>query len=102
MGSGGDFPIGRPLGISAGVVPAPALTASTTSCWACLVAPRALLLVGGDSADGDRSWPFVAAALPVYRLYGGRPRVGLLNHGRGHTVPMVAEQRLDEWFETYL
>jgi dienelactone hydrolase len=67
-----------------------------------LVAPRAFLLVGGDSADGDRSWPFVATALPVYRLYGGRPRVGLLNHRRGHTVPAVAERRIDQWFETYL
>jgi hypothetical protein len=58
--------------------------------------------VGGGSADGDRSWPFVATALPVYRLYGGKPRVGLLNHGRGHTVPKEAERRIDEWFEAYL
>jgi hypothetical protein len=67
-----------------------------------LVAARAFLLVGGDSADGDHSWPFVAAALPVYRLYGGRPRLGLLNHRQGHTVPAEAVRRIVEWFERYL
>jgi hypothetical protein len=44
----------------------------------------------------------VDAALPVYRLHGGRPRVGLFNHQRGHTVPAVAERRIDDWFKTYL
>ena len=47
-----------------------------------LVAPRAFLLVGGGSADGDRSWPFIAAALPVYRLHGGKLRVVLFDYGR--------------------
>ena len=39
-----------------------------------LAAPRPFLLVGGDSADGTASWPFVAAALPVYRLFQVRRR----------------------------
>jgi hypothetical protein len=59
------------------------------------------LLLGGDSADGDRSWPFIDAALPVYRLYGGRPRLGLFNHKQGHSVPPEAEQRVYAWFEAY-
>lgn len=67
-----------------------------------LAAPRAFLLLGGDSADGARSWPYIAAALPVYRLYGGAPGVGLLNHGRGHAVPPEAERRLYEWLAAYL
>jgi hypothetical protein len=67
-----------------------------------LVAPRAFLLLGGDDADGDASWPFIEAALPVWRLHGGAPRVGLFNHRRGHSVPPEAEQRLYEWFVTYL
>jgi hypothetical protein len=41
-----------------------------------LVAPRPFLVLGGDSADGDASWPFIKAVLPVYELLGagsGRP-----------------------------
>ena len=67
-----------------------------------LVAPRPFLLLGGDSADGDRSWPFIEAVLPVYRLYGSTPRVGLFNHRKGHNVPPEAEERIDQWFEAYL
>lgn len=67
-----------------------------------LVAPRAFLLIGGDSADGSRSWPFIEAVLPVYRLYGEEPRVGLFNHGKGHTVPPEAQQRMMEWMMAYL
>lgn len=67
-----------------------------------LIAPRAFLLLGGNSADGDRSWPFISAALPVYQLYDGTPRVGLFNHGKGHSVPPEAEQRIYEWIETYV
>jgi hypothetical protein len=67
-----------------------------------LVAPRAFLLVGGDSADGDRSWPFIDRALAVYRLYPGPVRLGLFNHRQGHSVPREAERRTYEWLETYL
>lgn len=67
-----------------------------------LVAPRAFLLLGGDSADGDRSWPFIEAALPAYKLYGSPARLGLFNHKKGHSVPPEAERRIDEWFGAYL
>ena len=67
-----------------------------------LAAPRPFLLIGGDSADGARSWPFIQAALPVYRLYANTARLGLLNHGGGHAVPPVAENRTYEWFDAYL
>lgn len=63
-----------------------------------LIAPRAFLLIGGDSADGDRSWPFVEAVAPVYHLLGVQPLIGLLNHKKGHTVPPEAAQRIYEWF----
>ena len=66
-----------------------------------LAAPRPFLLVGGDSADGAASWPWVDAALPVYRLYGAPPRLGLLRHKGGHAVPPEIEPRLLEWIETY-
>lgn len=67
-----------------------------------LAAPRPFLLLGGDSADGDQSWPFIEAVLPVYKLYGGTPRIGLFNHKTGHAVPPAAEKRIYEWFEEYL
>jgi dienelactone hydrolase len=67
-----------------------------------LAAPRPFLLIGGDSADGDRGWPFIRAALPVYQLYGDPPRLGFYNHKQGHTVPAESERRIYEWFETYL
>lgn len=67
-----------------------------------LVAPRPFLLVGGDSADGARSWPFIEAVLPVFALYGQPARVGLLNHGKGHRIPPEAETRVYDWLLTYL
>jgi hypothetical protein len=71
-----------------------------------LVAPRAFLILGGESgpgaADGDRTWPYVEAALPVYRLHGQPARIGLLNHRQGHSVPPPALERLTAWLTTYL
>jgi dienelactone hydrolase len=67
-----------------------------------LAAPRAFLLIGGNSADGDRSWPFIEAALSVYRFYGEPCRLGFYNHAKGHTIPRLAEQRTYEWLQTYL
>jgi len=67
-----------------------------------LAAPRPFLLVGGNSADGDRGWPFIAAALPIYELYGKPARLGQFNHGKGHAVPPEAEQKIEEWLLTYL
>jgi dienelactone hydrolase len=67
-----------------------------------LAAPRPFLLIGGESADGDRGWPFIEQALRVYQLYGNPPRVGQYNHRKGHAVPPEAEQRIEEWFAAYL
>ncbi len=71
-----------------------------------LTAPRAILFLGGETgpgaADGDRSWPLIEAALPVYRLHHERPRIGLLNHHQGHSIPDDAGAKLVEWLETYL
>jgi len=67
-----------------------------------LVAPRAFLLIGGDSADGAKSIPFLQAAWPVYQLYGERPPLGLWNHRQGHSVPEEALNRIAEWFDAYL
>jgi dienelactone hydrolase len=67
-----------------------------------LIAPRPFLLVGGESADGDRGWPFIAEALSVYQLIESPSRIGQFNHRKGHTIPREAEQRIEEWFAAYL
>lgn len=67
-----------------------------------LIAPRAFLLIGGDSADGEKSLPYLHVAWQVYRLYADRPALGLWNHRQGHSVPEEAEQRLADWFDVYL
>ena len=67
-----------------------------------LIAPKPFLLVGGDSADGDQSWPIIHRALEVYRLYGKTAHIGLYNHRQGHAVPVEAEQRMLQWLVPYL
>ncbi len=67
-----------------------------------LIAPRPFLLLGGNSADGDRGWPFIKAALDVYGLYGKPWRLGQYVHGQGHAVPPEAQRRIYEWFAVYL
>jgi dienelactone hydrolase len=67
-----------------------------------LVAPRAFLLVGGDSADGDQSWPYIEATLPVWSLTESPEAIGLINHHRGHAFPPVAQQRSYEWLDWFL
>jgi dienelactone hydrolase len=70
-----------------------------------LTAPRAFLLIGGNSADGDPSWPFIEAALPIYRALGEEERLGLMVHGHGHDfLPPGSEREavwrwLDRWME---
>ena len=71
-----------------------------------LAAPRPFMILAGESgrgaADGDRSWPLVAAAQEVYRLWPGPVRLGILNHGKGHSIPDGVFDRSVEWFEVYL
>jgi dienelactone hydrolase len=65
-----------------------------------LVAPRPFLLLAGDSADNDKSWSFIEAVLPVYKLFGATENLGWLNHHQGHRYSPearhVAEPFLDE------
>jgi hypothetical protein len=67
-----------------------------------LVAPRAFLLIGGGSADGARSWPFIEAVLPIYRLLGSPDHVGMVDHGEGHAFPELAQERAYQWLEHFL
>lgn len=71
-----------------------------------LIAPRPFLILGGESgsgaADGERSWPLIEAALPVWKLYGEPTRLGLLNHRQGHSISPESFEKIAEWLETYL
>lgn len=70
-----------------------------------LIAPRPFLVLGGESgrgaADGERSWPYLEAAFPVYRLYGEPVRLGLLNHREGHLLSPASMAKLTEWLTVY-
>ncbi|MHC4879438.1 MAG: alpha/beta hydrolase family protein [Planctomycetota bacterium] len=71
-----------------------------------LIAPRPFLILGGESgrgaADGDHSWPLISAAQDVYRLWDPPVRLGLLNHGQGHSIPDHVWEKTAQWLETYL
>lgn len=67
-----------------------------------LIAPRALLLIGGGSADGEGSGEFVRAAEPVYDLLGGTGRIQFINHKQGHAYPPVARKAAEEFLEREL
>lgn len=71
-----------------------------------LCAPRPLLILageqGGGAADGLRSWPYLQAALPAWKSTGMPVRLGLLNHGQGHSLPEAARQRAIEWLRVSL
>lgn len=71
-----------------------------------LIAPRPFLILGGETgpgaADGDRTWPYIEAALPAYRLYGEPARLALYNHHEGHTVSDKSFERIVQWLKAYL
>jgi dienelactone hydrolase len=67
-----------------------------------LAAPRAFLLLGGESADGDWSWPYIDAVRPVWALAGAPEAVGLFNHRQGHAFPEIAQRRAYEWLDWFL
>jgi len=71
-----------------------------------LVAPRPFLILGGEqgpgAADGVRSWKVIEPAQVVSKLLGQPVRVGLLNHGKGHSIPTDAYDKSVEWLRTYI
>jgi hypothetical protein len=67
-----------------------------------LIAPRPFLVLGGDSADGAASWPFVKEARAVYALLRAKERIGLYNHKAGHTFPEQARTTAYQWLDHWL
>lgn len=67
-----------------------------------LVAPRAFLLLGGESADGERSAEFIRAARPIYELLGASDKLRWFNHREGHRYPPVARAEAEEFLDREL
>jgi hypothetical protein len=67
-----------------------------------MIAPRAFLLMGGGSADGEASREFVRAVEPVYRLLGGEGKIQLMNHKLGHAYPPEARKAAEAFLEREL
>jgi hypothetical protein len=67
-----------------------------------LIAPRPFLLIAGNQADSDKSWHYVNAARAVYGLFGERRRIGMINHGTGHTPTPEAVRQGFEWLDWFL
>ncbi|MDA1312199.1 MAG: SUMF1/EgtB/PvdO family nonheme iron enzyme [Acidobacteria bacterium] len=64
-----------------------------------LIAPRPYLLIGGDSADSDRSWYYINAARSVYQLFQRPQDIGYYNHRQGHSPSPEALELALEWLE---
>jgi pimeloyl-ACP methyl ester carboxylesterase len=62
-----------------------------------LMAPRPFLLIGGDSADGDKSWHYINAARPVYELLAAPRGIGYVNHRSGHSPTPDAVRLAMDW-----
>lgn len=67
-----------------------------------LIAPRAFLLLAGDSADSDRSWSYISATRPIYQAYGREDRLGWLNHHSGHRYPPLAQSTAEAFLDAQL
>lgn len=76
-----------------------------------LVAPRPFVIIGGDdgtgkntnAADGIPSWPFVRAALPVYRALDAGDRLGLhCNRLNRHDVDHYSKDLAYNWIDQWL
>ena len=67
-----------------------------------LIAPRAFLLLAGNSADSDASWAFIEAAIPIYKLLGAAANIGWFNHGLGHRYPPNAQAIAETFLDGHL
>ena len=67
-----------------------------------LIAPRAFMLIGGDSADGDKSLPFINAAKDIYQLLDATEFLKFFNHRKGHSYPTEAKEVAIRFMNGYL
>ncbi|MBI5394068.1 MAG: dienelactone hydrolase family protein [Verrucomicrobia bacterium] len=66
-----------------------------------MMAPCAFLLAAGKD-DNERSWPFIASALPLWKSLGAPGAVGWYRHTAGHNWPPDAQEVGYEFFDRYL
>ncbi|PQO40948.1 alpha/beta hydrolase family protein [Blastopirellula marina] len=70
-----------------------------------LIAPRPFLVLGGEQgrgcSDGERSWPAILSGQKIAALYGEPVRIGLYNHGEGHSLSWETGSKVLAWLETY-
>ena len=67
-----------------------------------LIAPRAFLLLAGNSADHDGSKAFIDAVMPLYTLYSREKSLRFMNHGLGHSYPPTAREVAEEFLDQHL
>lgn len=67
-----------------------------------LIAPRAFMLIAGESADGDRSFAYLKRAEDVYDLYRKKDRLVMYNHKQGHAVTMKGVAEAIQWLDLFL
>jgi dienelactone hydrolase len=67
-----------------------------------LIAPRPFLLLGGDSADGEKSRPYIRSVKPVYDHLGASEALSFFNHKQGHAYPPEAQKRAYQWLDRWL
>jgi formylglycine-generating enzyme required for sulfatase activity len=67
-----------------------------------LIAPRPFLLIGGDSADNDKSWHYINSARRVYSLFNLPQQIGYVNHRKGHSPTPESIHLAMEWLRRFL
>jgi dienelactone hydrolase len=67
-----------------------------------LIAPRPFLLIGGNSADGDQSLPFITAVKPVFERLSAKDNLKFLNHQQGHRYPAEAQEEVAQFLHHHL
>jgi hypothetical protein len=66
-----------------------------------MIAPSAFLLAAGKD-DNERSWPFIASGLPLWKSLGAPAAIGWFRHGAGHNWPPEAQQVGYPFLDQYL
>lgn len=61
------------------------------------IAPRAFLLIGGQSADGDASLSTLSEASRAFEIAGKKHHLAFYNHRQGHTVTQESLDRTIQW-----